>query len=36
MRKEFRGLIIADYQKAIGQKAQDAIEDLNVTSIKYL
>lgn len=32
-RPEFRGLIIADYQNAIGDKAKDSVDLLNKTTV---
>ena len=32
-RSDFRGLLLADYQDAIGQKALDSVEDLNRTTL---
>lgn len=32
-RSDFRGLLLADYQEVIGQKAIDCVESLNKTTI---
>lgn len=32
-RSDFRGLLLADYQDAIGDKALDAVDDLNKTTV---
>jgi hypothetical protein len=33
-RSDFRGLLLADYQEALGQPAQDLVEELNGSSLE--